>query len=468
MIFKKAKSMLRCARKQALWMTVAGVCFFAAITPNWAVGPEDEGEPKHIATRSVVEPPSMGDLDVLYRDLLIKIFSFIRDNKNSQNLAQVCKKFHELIWNSRERITLFQAIPEKTMANFENVKDVCLPLKGKASLYKKVHYSFLKLLPKFKGVKHLDSWYVGVALSKFSFPELAPLLPQSLETLNVSKYPIKSRGATLLTQAMTGEEPVLPNVKGLYLERSFIGDDGLRDLMPVLSKLEALNIRSNKIRTIKPLVDALNNGQGKRLKELDVSHNLIGDTAMSGLIAALPKDLQALDMENTRLEDKSFEAFAQKSFTALKALNVSGNILGSERGKNLINALADGFPNLERLMLAAYYFSTDKPQLGVEGIGVFVEAFQKGKFKALKELAFSDRGVTNDAFKALLEHKPKSLKILDLSFSRITGQDILNNPKLVEKIKELELLILYNNNDLNDGFIDVLKSAAPNVEIIGD
>ena len=151
-----------------------------------------------------------------------------------------------------------------------------------------------------------------------------------LEKLNISDNNIHRDGANVIADALKH----CTHLDELNISDNHIGDDGACVLASSLYScthcLLMLDISNNRIRSggVKSIADALK--QCTHLKELNISHNTIGDDGaciLAGTFGHYAQSLHKLFMSNNNIESKGCKAIAEalKQCVNLKDLDLSYN-----------------------------------------------------------------------------------------------------------------------------------------------
>jgi len=363
---------------------MASICTLIFTTPILAVGQEDI-DPEI----AIIRPPKTTHIDDLANELLIQILKFAKDNKNVTDLKLVCKRFHDLVWKGMHAIVLRLTLPtgvdpEAYKEKLQNIQNVC------------IHRNFgeggpiasLKIFPKLnssvKTIK-LDNQEI----SDEEFEALLPTLPASLETLDLSSNQIGAKGAKLLANAIA--KKAFPKLQALYLAGNKIGDEGLGALASYLNQLTVFDLKDNEIKNITPLINALVEGKGGKLKEFALTYsNEDGDAKIAELLNALPEGVERLELSRSAMEQTSSGVLINKPFPHLKALNISGNRISVEDTKAILSTLGRHSTKLETLNFG----KMTEPWQAAD-ITYLVERFQQQEFKNLKSLSLPNHRIRN-------------------------------------------------------------------------
>ena len=342
-------------------------------------------------------------LDDLPDDMICQIFSFIEARKLFTYPCCVCKRWHDLVLQTKLKIEFKFGNQQRNESFINSVR------KGS-----------------FNNVTSLDVKNVGSIdklFEKNCWRSLSTLL------LSLSSYKVEDVQVIALS---------LDRLTKLNLARSKISDEGLKYLstMPLLKNL---NLAQNSISAL-----GMKYIKGMRsLENLCLFGNIIGPSGCKYFVESNLTNLQVLNLVGCKVGTEGAKLIAQGSFSNLKTLALYSDDIGLEAIKlitlNLkhLNNLVLGFCNicLESIKVIARGKLLELSMLNLTGNDVGDEGAQvisRGGLHKLERLLLSHNAISDEGakFLATSENLPR-LSQLFLEGNDITsvGETFFNGKK---------------------------------------
>nr|XP_049616949.1 NACHT, LRR and PYD domains-containing protein 12 isoform X34 [Syngnathus scovelli] len=278
----------------------------------------------------------------------------------------------------------------------------------------------------------------------------------TLQVLKLLRCDLSKKSCEALASVLSSSR----TLRELDLSNNDLGDDGLEALAAGLAKsqctLQVLKLMSCDLskKSCEALASVLSSS--RTLRELDLSHNDLGDDGLEALAAGLAKPqctLQVLTLESCNLSEKSGEALASvlSSSRTLRKLDLSDNYLGDDG----LEALAAGLANPQCTLQVLNLMTGDLRKKSCEALASVLSSS-----RTLRELDLSDNDLGDDGLEALAAGlaKPQcTLQVLKLNSCKLSKKSCEALASVLSSSRTLRELDL-SWNDLGDDGLEALAA----------
>ena len=256
----------------------------------------------------------------------------------------------------------------------------------------------------------------------------------SLDIFDISKNEFGPLGASILS-----EKGKFPRLRVLNISDNHLLTEGAKGLSKGLGfhTIDILSISNNDINDYG--FYHLSTGNLKKIKEIYLSGNKIGDEGMAYISNF--KLLEVIEMDNNAITFKGVNNICGKYFEKIRKLNLDNNHIGVEGTYIIANYKQN---NLKYLSLA----NNDICTKGAELISIL-------NLMEIESINISDNFINDLGFYFLCKAKFKNLRELDVSLNKISDQGLV----YITQAPFLETLNLLNlaGNDITDNGVKYIS-----------